>query len=251
MLVWIILVAPLAVVMALVAIIAGRFLRYRTTSKGILSERPSADIMPAQPQGRILIVGDSTMYSAGVKDPAYTIAALFGAHYPGASVETKAANGARCRDVTRQLAAGAAEHYDIIMIGIGGNDVVRLTGSAALRRQLRALLAAASAKAERVVICSSVNVGNVGFFPFPLTYLYDYRSRLFGQLCQQAADQWDNVQFVNFYRPLNDDHYGRRSRAKFVAADGFHASEYANEYFFKLIVASAGLRPPLRRDGHS
>jgi hypothetical protein len=127
------------------------------------------------------------------------------------------------------------------MIGVGGNDVVRLASFKRLERELTALFDAASKQGRRVIVCSSVNVGNVGFFPWPLNYLYDYRSRRYGEICQQAANNFDNVQFINFYRPMHDDHYDASTRHKFVAADGFHANEYANQYFFDKIVRQAKL----------
>lgn len=247
MIIWLGITVALLVIGAYAAIIGTRFLRYRRVSKGILSDRVVKDITPEHADGHILIVGDSTMYSAGVSDTAYTIGGLFASLYPDSSVETRAANGARCRDVPSQLASGIYEQYDIIMIGIGGNDVVRLTPSGQLRRDLTRLLEAAARKAGRVIVCTSVNVGNVGFFPFPLNYLYDARSRHFARLCQDITQDMRNVQFVNFYRPLHDDHYDKRSRHKFVAADGFHANEFANKYFFEIIVKEAKLTPPSRR----
>lgn len=247
MIIWYGLGSLLALVAGYGLILGSRFLRYRRVSRGILAGRAAQDITPSRARGHILVVGDSTMYSAGVRDPAYTIGGLFAQLYPEASVETRAANGARCRDVPTQLAEGLHDHYDLIMIGIGGNDVVRLTSQHHVATELRRLLAAAAQKADRVIICSSVNVGNVGFFPFPFNYLYDARSRRFADICRSITGTMGTVQFVDFYRPLHDDHYDSRTRNKFVASDGFHANEYANQYFFGLIVKEAKLTPPLRR----
>jgi hypothetical protein len=190
---------------------------------------------------RILVVGDSTMYGAGITDPNNTIGGLFAKRFPEASVETIAVNGAKVRDLKVQLTKAQFEHYDIIMIGIGGNDIVRFSSYIRLGHQLREILVQASGLSNRVILCHCVNVGNIGFFIWPLNYLYDHRSRRLHELYDEVIVGLSQVIYVNFYRPMKSDHYTRATRSEFIAQDAFHPSDHANQYFFRLISDQAKL----------
>lgn len=188
----------------------------------------------------ILVLGDSTMYGAGVKDRQHTISGLLAQKYPAASIETLAAIDARVADLPAQLAQAGHRHYRLIMVGIGGNDVIKFSDFSRLRHQLETFFDAASRRSDRVIICNSVNLGNIGFFLFPFNRLFDARSRRYGQLCEQVAATFPKVRFVNLYRPIGDDHYDQTTRHRFIADDDFHANDYANRYFFDLIWRQAG-----------
>jgi lysophospholipase L1-like esterase len=183
----------------------------------------------------ILILGDSTMYGAGIKDPNNAMGALLGAKYPAAGVETHAANGEKIKDLHNQLKKAHYKHYDIIVIGIGGNDIIRFSRYTTIQRELTAFLEEASQIAKQIILCHCVNVGNIGFFRFPLNYIYDYRTRKLSHLYTKIVTQFPKTHYVNFYRPKHNDHYTKTTRKKFIADDSFHPSDYSNQYFFDLI----------------
>lgn len=182
----------------------------------------------------LLVLGDSTMYGAGIVDPANTIGGLLSAQYHGSSVETLAVNGARVRDLKTQFSRAQENHYQLIFMGIGGNDVVLLSNYQQLEIELRQFLDMVSAKADKIILTHCVNVGNIGFFVPPLSYLFDYRTRKLSQLYSKITADYPSVSYVSFYRPRNNDYYTKKTRQKFIAADGFHPSDYANQYFFEL-----------------
>lgn len=183
----------------------------------------------------ILILGDSSMYSVGVQNPENTVGGLLSAKYPDSSIETVAVNGAKVKDLSKQLEQASYKRYDLIVVGIGSNDIVQFSGYSKLQRELAAFLKNGSKISDQLVLCHGVNVGNIGVFPFPFNYLFDYRSRLLSNLFSKISLKFPKVINVIFYRPLGDDHYDKHSRKKFVAGDGYHATDYANKYFFKLI----------------
>lgn len=179
----------------------------------------------------LLVLGDSTMYGAGIKDQTNTM----GGKYPDASVETLAANGARVMDILYQAQSAQYGHYDVVLVGVGGNDVVRFSSYKQLKDDLKQTLDVLSQKANKVILFHSVNVGNIGFFTFPLNHLFDYRSRQLSKAYSSVSADYKNVTYLNFYRPIKDDYYNKNSRPQFLADDGFHPSDYANQYFFKII----------------
>jgi lysophospholipase L1-like esterase len=183
----------------------------------------------------IVIFGDSTMYGAGIKDPHNTMGGLLARAYPKASVETLAYNGAKVKDLRAQLKMTDEEHYAIMMVGIGGNDIVGLTSFAQIKESLQAFLEEAIQKADIIVLFHCVNMGNIGFFLPPLNYFYDNRTRKLSELYKKITAEYKTVYYVNFYRSKSQDFYTQKTRKKFIADDSFHPSDYANQYFFNLI----------------
>ncbi len=183
----------------------------------------------------VLVMGDSSMYGAGVINPEHTVGGLLAAKYPEASIETVAFNGVRVRDLKQQFKQTRHRHYDLVIIGVGGNDIVQLSSYRKLRHELTAFLKQVSKISDQIILCHSGNIGNIGFFLFPLNYLFSYRSGKLSKLYSEVSSQFSNVTDVIFYRPLNKDHYTKHTRKKFIAPDGYHATDYANQYFFKLV----------------
>jgi lysophospholipase L1-like esterase len=222
-------------VVAYLAVMAYRLLRFVRANR-VAAALTTAYFRDGDAAGRhLLVLGDSTMYGAGIKDRQQTIGGLLAAKYPGASLETYAANGARIRDVAAQLAQARHRHYDMVLLGVGGNDIVKFSSYRHAQADLKDALSKLSMLSDRVVLCHSVNVGNIGFFLPPFNYLYDYRSRRLSQMYIVTVSAFPKVKYVNFYRRLGQDHYDRQSRQRFLADDSFHPNEYANKYFFNII----------------
>jgi hypothetical protein len=89
--------------------------------------------------------------------------------------------------------------------------------------------------ADILILFHCVNLGNIGFFLFPLNHFYAYRTRKVSYLFKKITDNYTNVHYVNFYRPMSNDFYTSKTRKKFIADDSFHPSDHANQFFFDLI----------------
>lgn len=218
-----------------VTFILMRILRSVLIMKAAISNRRPYNRPKEHAIQHILVMGDSSMYGAGVTDPKHTVGGLLGVKYPQASIETIALNGARVRNLKHQFKQAAHRHYNLIVIGVGGNDIVRFSNYLKLQRELTTFLKQVSQISDQIILCHSGNIGNIGFFLFPFNYLFSYRSGKFSQLFSEISAQFSNVTDVIFYRPLHKDHYNKYTRKQFIARDGYHATDYANQYFFKLI----------------
>jgi lysophospholipase L1-like esterase len=183
----------------------------------------------------VAVIGDSSMYGPGVKDKKHTISGLLAARYPKAIIETRAINGSRVRSLQAQLCQLQYTHYDLVLVGIGGNDIVRFSSYRRLERELYAFLEVVSEVADEIILCSSVNIGNIGFFLFPFNLVFDYRTYRLSRRYGRIANHFPKVRYANFYRPRFKDHYDKNTRKQFLADDAFHPNEYANRYFFELI----------------
>lgn len=183
----------------------------------------------------ILVMGDSSMYSAGVTNPKNTVGGLLAGKYPKSSVETVAFIGAKAKDLEHQFVQAQHKRYDLVVIGVGGNDIVQFTSISKVQLTLSTFLETITKTSDEVVLCHVVNVGNIGFFLFPLNHLYSWRSRIMNELYWSIGAKFPGLKHAVFFRPPHQDHFDRHTRHKFVAPDGFHATDYANQYFFKLI----------------
>lgn len=182
----------------------------------------------------ILVLGDSTMHGYGVEDPANTIGGLLAQRYPKDSVETVADNGARLADLDTQFSKAQYEQYKLIFLGIGGNDVLQITPFQTIEERLERFLKKVSARSDKIILVHCVNLGHTGVFAFPLNYLFDYRTRRLSETYTKVAKKYPTVHYVSFYRPIGNDFYTRKTRLQFIASDGFHPSDYANKFFFKM-----------------
>jgi lysophospholipase L1-like esterase len=227
--------AVVLVIVVYTAILVPRVIRFVRIARRVKRTTKPFTALPQKAKQHIAILGDSSMYSAGATAVHLTIGGLMAEKYPRATVETLAVNGEQVKDLAGQLARKKFDRYDLILIGVGGNDVVRFEKFSKLERQLDVLLDEVSKVANKVVLCHSVNIGNIGFFPFPINLIFDRRTRKLSQLYEKLVEDYPKVAYVNFYRPIHDDYYTKHTRVQFLAADGFHASDYANKYFFDLI----------------
>lgn len=188
-----------------------------------------------QPSQHFLVMGDSTMYGSGVKKPENTFGGLLAGTFPKANVETVARSGSLVENLTGQLAAAKFRRYDLAIIGIGGNDIVYLADYKKVEIQLQAFLKEVSSRSDHIILFHSVNVGNTGFFLWPLSLFYQKRTKKLSQIYTKIAKEFESVQYVNFYRHRKNDYYDKKTRPRFIADDGFHPSDYGNQYFFKLL----------------
>jgi lysophospholipase L1-like esterase len=189
----------------------------------------------------LLVLGDSTMFGSGVKNRVHTMGGQLASLFPMASVETLALNGTRVAGLPHQFKTAQHPLYDLIVIGVGGNDVVFLSNYRQLEHDLRDFLQTLELRTNAIVLMHSVNLGNTGFFLWPISYLFDYRTRKLSELYARVAHDFTHVHYVNFYRPLHHDYYTATTRPRFIADDKFHPSDYASRYFFDEMRREVGL----------
>lgn len=183
----------------------------------------------------ILLLGDSSVYGPGVLNPKNTIGGLFSKKFPKATIETLAVNGSKVKDLEKQLRGKKYKKYTIILIGIGANDIVQFSNFNSLRTNLTIFLKKVNTLGEKIILCHSINIGNVGFYMFPFDYLFDYRTRKLSLIYTEIAKRFPKLIYVNFYRPKKRDYYNRTTRKKFLAGDGVHPNDYATQFFFNII----------------
>lgn len=195
---------------------------------------------PAQPEKRVLIVGDSTAVGTGADTPAQSLAGLIGQHHPRWQIDNLGANGAKWADLPAQLER-AAGGYDLVLVLAGGNDVIRFTPLFRLREPIQRTAALAAQKGRHVVLMPCGNVGHAPFFAPPLTWVFSRRSERLHAAVQEVAAS-EGVHYVRLLRPRDQDPFVIH-RDTLNAADGLHPSSAGYAEWYRELVAQGGIAP--------
>lgn len=198
---------------------------------------------PAQPDKRVLIVGDSTAVGTGAATPAQSLAGLIGQHHPRWQIDNLGSNGAKWADLPAQLQQ-AASGYDLVLVLAGGNDVIRFTPLFRLREPIQQTAALAAQKGRHVVLMPCGNVGHAPFFAPPLTWVFSRRSERLHALVQEVAAS-EHAHYVRLLRPRDQDPFVIH-RDTLNAADGLHPSSAGYAEWYRELVAQGGLDPLLQ-----
>lgn len=179
---------------------------------------------------RVLVLGDSTGVGIGASSPEDSIAGLLAGDFPDADVVNVSRSGARVADAVAQARAcrRAGRHFDIALLHVGGNDVMRATPMPKLADDCRLLLSELDAVARRTIWLGPPNIGVVPLFPPPFSWLYAARSRSAAALFARTAAA-HGVAFLDFSSGAHATRFVRGRREHF-AVDGLHPNSAGYRY---------------------
>lgn len=193
----------------------------------------------------VLVVGDSTGVGTGAARPEESIAGRLAARFPDVGVVNRAANGARTLDVIMQLAGEGPGRYDLVLVHVGGNDVLRRTPVRALAPQVDALMVAARRLSPNVIVTTIPNLGLVPMFFRPLSWWVSRRSRQVCELYAKAARD-HGAHYADFFHERGACPFAS-DPARYFASDGLHPSGALYGYVFDALMASLPIEARLRR----
>jgi lysophospholipase L1-like esterase len=178
---------------------------------------------------RVLVVGDSTGVGTGAARPEDSIAGLLALAFPDVSIVNRAQNGAKTLDAITQLADEFSERYDLVLVHVGGNDVLRRTPLRALAPQVEVLMRLACRISPNVVVTTTPNIGLLpAFFP-PISWWMSRRSRVLCSLFAQASKR-HGAHYVDFFHSRAHPFY--RESMRYFACDRLHPSTECYRYAF-------------------
>lgn len=184
---------------------------------------------------RVLVLGDSTGVGIGANCPEESVAGLLATEFPDADIVNVSRSGARVADALAQAREcnQSALHFDVALLHIGGNDVLRATPRQKLAEDCRLLMTELSALADQTVWLGPVDIGVVPLFPPPFSWLFRARSRAAAAAFAECAATY-RVAFIDFSR---GDHATRfaSSRRRHFAADGLHPNSSTYSYGYAVM----------------
>lgn len=195
---------------------------------------------------RMLVLGDSTALGVGVSGSKYSIAGRFGEEFPEMAIGNISESGMRLADLAEQIVLlDMGRHYEVLLIQIGGNDILRFTNRKDLRQDLREILQFSETVADSVFILHSGNMGLAPFFPWPAGPVLTDRTRVVRQIFLEEARQYAGVYYVDLFTEVEEDPFAE-DYEKYYAEDLLHLSDEGYGVWYKKIretMDNAGFTP--------
>ncbi len=221
------------------AALAGLFI-LQVTRLIIFTRKLSYDLTPfarnlADAPLRVLFVGDSTAVGTGAVDNSRSVAGWLGQEYPHAQIVNYGENGKRLSQLARELSPGP-EHYRLMVVQIGGNDILRFTPLSDMERDLDKVLENARQMADSVVILHSGNVGAAPVFIWPLDKIYEERTRAVRALYIEKA-RAAGALYVDLFAERDRDIF-LKDVGKYYSPDRLHPSGDGYHWWYERIRAT-------------
>lgn len=169
----------------------------------------------------LLVLGDSTGRGVGADTPEDTVAGRVAAHINATHTENYATNGAEVPDLAVQIREAKLPRYDLILIQIGGNDIIALHSPKKTSQVLASILPTLP-PAGKVLIITAGNVGGASMFPIMLRSFYTWLTLRYHKEFARAAAAHGAIYVNLFFKLWNDPFIVNPSR--YLAADGLHPS---------------------------
>ncbi len=229
------------VIVLIIVFDAVRVMRLIGVGKGLAEKSKPFEQHPTNPTKRILVLGDSTGVGTGVDEPAQSVAGYFGKKYPNAEVINLSVNGKRLMHLEKELETFDQGRFDLVMIQIGGNDIIRFTELESMRASLDKILTKANQVSDRVALLHSGNVGLAPFFPWWYKPVMTHRTLRVRDLYKDMASKHNAAYVDLFTDKTNDPFYPEYD--KYYAADSLHLNAAGYKVWFEKIQAALGDQP--------
>lgn len=231
---------------ALGAVAAAALLDQAARVRLALQQARCARVQPfrrplAQARAQVLVLGDSTGVGLGADTPGDTVAGLLAARWPDVAVHNLSCIGHRLADVQALADDLAARQVrmDLVLLHVGGNDVLRVGDVRTLQHEARALLRTLRRVAREVVWLGPADVGLAPLFRWPWRWWLSQRARRAAVAFEQACVD-EGACFVGFHEPAHSRCFASEPQHWF-AADGVHPSSAAYRYCFAWLQACGAL----------
>jgi len=174
---------------------------------------------------RILALGDSTMVGTGAKDNNNSTAGRLSSLYPEASLENISKNGMRITELNEKI-KNIENKYDLIVIQIGANDIIRFTSNKTIDSELDKLLTKTKSLSDKVIILHSGDVGETKMFPLLVKPFYSMKSKQVREIYITQTKK-HNTDYVDLF----DTH----TKDEFYANDFLHLNDDGYEVWYEKI----------------
>ncbi len=207
---------------AVIALIAFQAIRIAMNAGKLSYKQVPYEQHPANATLKVLFMGDSTVVGTGTISNNESTAGWFGQDFPSADIKNFSLNGRRIAGLINDFKPSIGDHYNLIVIQIGANDIMRFTSYKDIERDLSILIDRVKGLANHVVILHSGNVGLSPIFSWPFNSIFTQRSRDVRQIYLQKAKE-TGVLYVDLFQEREDDFF-LKDINKYYSVDHLHPS---------------------------
>lgn len=184
-------------------------------------------------QLKILFLGDSTAVGTGAASNTQSTAGYFGQDFPDADITNISRNGKKLSGLLKEFDPKAFGHYNLVVIQIGANDILKFTPMRTIERDVIAVIERAKIAGDHVVILHSGNVGLAPIFTWPFDAILTERSRRVRAIYMREA---------KLHGALYADLFSERSNdlllsdvSHYYSPDHLHPSGYGYRWWYERI----------------
>jgi len=207
------------------------FLLVRKSSE-LVAKSMRYEQAPANGSPRIMVIGDSTGVGTGVNDPTLSIAGRFGSEFPNALIRNESVNGWKVADALKHFPEVPAESFDVILLQIGANDIIRGTDIDEFSQSLNTLFQKSTTAATHVFALHSGNIGLAPLFPWPVSRIMRARTLRYREEYRRIAAA-NGVTYINLYQEAATDPF--EGKSGFYAEDLLHLTGQGYGEWYKTI----------------
>lgn len=204
-------------------------------SKQLVEEATTFSFEPTGASSmRILVAGDSTAVGVG-SAKRESIAGRVHGLYPEASIRNIGVSGLRVAGLIPILKQVQSERFDVIILQIGGNDIVRRTRFSDLESNLDEVLDLAHEMGDKVILLTSGNVGSALIFPKVVRLFLTQRTLAVRNIFMKIATA-NGTTYVDLFQEAKVDPFAINPD-KYYAADYFHPNGEGYGIWFEKVKA--------------
>ena len=181
----------------------------------------------------MLILGDSTAVGTGASHPAKSLAGLFAAADSAIAIRVVAKNGLFISDLPALMTPVIGQRFSLVIIIIGGNDVLQFTSIKRMTEGLERIMVLAGPLSNHLVLVHQGNLGAMPLFPRWFAPRLTARSRQWREIMRTAALR-HRALMVDLFQETAD-HPWDRDPVRFYGGDWFHPNDAGYAMWFNRI----------------
>lgn len=225
-------IVAVILVLSYLAFWSGNLFLKARMSRALMQEETAYRKETQEHAKTLLVLGDSTGSGVGAARPEESVAGKLASHLGATYVENHAESGAETKDLAEQIAKAKLPRYDVILVHIGGNDILWFHGAKGSAARLKDALAKLPDAGE-VLILSAGNVGGATIFPPPIRPFHTWLNQRYHAEFAKVASV-AGATYVNLYEPPHLDPFLENPEL-YLSEDGLHPSSDGYELWFRKV----------------
>lgn len=243
-----VLLIVLVLLVGYIAVTAWRFYGNIKAGGKLSKEALSFERITPKADKQVLFIGDSVAFGTGANDPGNSLAGLLAKDYPNVSIQNRAINGLKTGgllDMSNEISK-ENNHYDLIIITIGGNDVIRMDNLVVSFANIIKITEKLSEISDHIAMYTTGNLGESNIFPNFIKPIFYFRSKNLRNKVASLASNNSKLTYVDLFEPKQ---IGLDNGAKenFEAEDKLHLNKVGYEFWYSQLRANLNLDVILER----
>jgi len=200
----------------------------------LVKQSESYEKILESPEKRMLVVGDSTGVGTGVRSIENSTAGRLSKKYPNSTVENYSVNGLRLKGLLEILEPLSDNKYNLILIQVGANDIIKLTTRENIEKRITEVLNITNRMSDNIIFLHSGDVGESTVIPSFARPIFSWRSKIMRDIYLEKDKEFENAHYVDLLKAKEVIDI-KDNVEKYNAEDNFHLNDLGYGIWFEVI----------------